>query len=355
MKEIYKIQAEYIDKLKRFISHGIKNKNIEDIIYFIDDIEFFWRKNIRLIKYFIQIYKENLIIHCGSTYLDIDKNEHISYNVSNKLLIIDDSIVKMNVIFRINEYVNYSDLYGRLEKTINKIFKLYSSSLNSNILILPINYIFSATKSNNKEFVKLISNATIDYINTILDTSYVTLDEWEKEEYLLEDFIYKYKEDKLNNINLVRKCSSFREQIEIYMKDFEIPIEKVFINKIIGRALYGKMAQIFDIISVAESIGVDIYITNQEVISYLLMIEPIYKEKKDVYKKLIDVMLIYILHQKIEKCKILDNNFAIKCLQKSNYLNKAYEIIGREDFFKMGIKPFIHLIEDTVNLIQLQK
>lgn len=85
-------------------------------------------------------------------------------NVSNKLLIIDDSIVKMNVIFRINEYINYSDI------------------------------------------------------------------------------------------------SCFREQFEIYMKDFEIPIEKVLVNKIIGRALYGKMAQIFDIILVAENIGVYIYI-----------------------------------------------------------------------------------------------
>ena len=35
MKEIYKIQAEYIDKLKRFIFEGINNKSIEDIIYFI--------------------------------------------------------------------------------------------------------------------------------------------------------------------------------------------------------------------------------------------------------------------------------------------------------------------------------
>ena len=232
MKEIYKIQAEYIDKLKRFIFEGINNKSIEDIIYFIDDIELFWRKNIRIIKYFIEVNKENLIIHCGSTYLDTEKNEQITYNVSNKLLIIDDSIVKMNVIFRINEYVNYSDMYGRLERTINKIFELYSSSLNSDILILPINYIFSTTKSNNKEFVRLISDATIDYINSILNTSYDTLDEWEKEEYVLEDFIYKYKEDKLNNINLVSKCNSFREQIEIYMKDFEIPIEGVFINKI---------------------------------------------------------------------------------------------------------------------------
>ena len=353
MKEIYKIQAEYIDKLKRFISQGIKNKSIEDIIYFIDDIELFWRKNIRIIKYFIQINKENLIVHCGSTYLDIDKNEQISYNVSNKLLIIDDIIVKMNVIFRINEYINYSDMYGRLERTINKVFELYSSNLNNNILILPINYIFSATNSNNKEFVRLISDATIDYINSTLDTSYVTLDEWEKEEYVLEDFIHKYKEDKLNNINLVSKCSSFREQFEIYMKDFEIPIEKVLVNKIIGRALYGKMAQIFDIILVAENIGVDIYITNQEVISYLLMIEPIYKEKNDVRKKLIDAMLIYILHQKIEKCKILDNRVAIKCLQESNYLKKAYEIIGEKDFFKLGVEPFIPLIEDTVKLIQL--
>ena len=42
MKEIYKIQAEYIDKLKRFIFEGINNKSIEDIIYFIDDIELFW-------------------------------------------------------------------------------------------------------------------------------------------------------------------------------------------------------------------------------------------------------------------------------------------------------------------------
>lgn len=352
MKEIYKIQAEYIDKLKRFISKGTNSKSIEDIIYFIDDIELFWRKHIRIIQYFIQTNKENLIVHCGSTYLDIDKNEQISYNVSNKLLIVDDSIVNMNVIFRMNEYINYSDMYGRLERTINKIFELYSSSLNSNILILPINYMFSATKSNNKEFVRLISDATIDYINSILNTSYVTLDEWEKEEYVLEDFIYKYKEDKLNNINLVSRCSSFREQIEIYMKDFEIPIEKVFINKIIGRALYGKMAQIFDIILVAENIGVDIYITNREVISYLLMIEPIYKERKDVYKKLIDVMLIYILHQKIEKRKILDNNFAIKCLQESNYLKKAYEIIGKKDFFKLGAEPFIPLIEDTVKLIK---
>ena len=353
MKEIYKIQAEYIDKLKRFIFEGINNKSIEDIIYFIDDIELFWRKNIRIIKYFIQINKENLIVHCGSTYLDIDKNEQISYNVSNKLLIIDDIIVKMNVIFRINEYINYSDMYGRLERTINKVFELYSSNLNNNILILPINYIFSATNSNNKEFVRLISDATIDYINSTLDTSYVTLDEWEKEEYVLEDFIHKYKEDKLNNINLVSKCSSFREQFEIYMKDFEIPIEKVLVNKIIGRALYGKMAQIFDIILVAENIGVDIYITNQEVISYLLMIEPIYKEKNDVRKKLIDAMLIYILHQKIEKCKILDNRVAIKCLQESNYLKKAYEIIGEKDFFKLGVEPFIPLIEDTVKLIQL--
>ena len=353
MKEIYKIQAEYIDKLKRFIFEGINNKSIEDIIYFIDDIELFWRKNIRIIKYFIEVNKENLIIHCGSTYLDTEKNEQITYNVSNKLLIIDDSIVKMNVIFRINEYVNYSDMYGRLERTINKIFELYSSSLNSDILILPINYIFSTTKSNNKEFVRLISDATIDYINSILNTSYDTLDEWEKEEYVLEDFIYKYKEDKLNNINLVSRCSSFREQIEIYMKDFEIPIEKVFINKIIGRALYGKMAQIFDIILVAENIGVDIYITNQEVISYLLMIEPIYKERKDVYNKLVDVMLIYILHQKIEKCKILNNSLAIKCLQESNYLKKAYKIIGKKDFFKLGVEPFIPLIEETIKPILL--
>lgn len=83
------------------------------------------------------------------------------------------------------------------------------------------------------------------------------------------------------------------------------------------------------------------------------MIEPIYKEKNDVRKKLIDAMLIYILHQKIEKCKIFDNRVAIKCLQESNYLKKAYEIIGEKDFFKLGVEPFIPLIEDTVKLIQL--
>ena len=73
MKEIYKIQAEYIDKLKRFIFEGINNKSIEDIIYFIDDIELFWRKNIRIIKYFIEVNKENLIRieNC----VDIEKNK----------------------------------------------------------------------------------------------------------------------------------------------------------------------------------------------------------------------------------------------------------------------------------------
>lgn len=351
MKEIYRIQAEYIDKLKQFVYNGLDTKSIEDIIYFIDDIELFWRKNIRIIKYFIEINNENLIVHCGSTYLDSKKNEHITYNVSNKLLIIDDSIVKMNVIFRINEHINYSDMYGRLERTINKILELYNSSLNCNMLILPINFIFSATKSNSKELKKLISGATIDYINSVLDTSYTSLDDWEKEEYAFEEFIYKYKEDKLNNINLVSKCNNFKEQIEIYMRDFEIPIEKVCMNKIVGRALYGKIAQIIDIILVAENIDVDIYLTNEEVISYLLMVEPIYKERKDIYKKLINAMLIYILHQRIEKCKILDDNFAIKCLQESNYFEKANKIIGTRDFFKLGAKPFIPLIEDTIKLI----
>ena len=64
-------------------------------------------------------------------------------------------------------------------------------------------------------------------------------------------------------------------------------------------------------------------------------------------------MLIYILHQKIEKCKILNNSLAIKCLQESNYLKKAYKIIGKKDFFKLGVEPFIPLIEETIKPILL--
>lgn len=193
MKEIYRLQVEYIDKLKKFVEKDINTRSIEEIIYFIDDIEMLWRRNRRLIQHFIEINKGKLIVHCGSIYLDVSNNENISYNVINKSLVIDEPIVKMSVIFRGYKHINYNDMCNRLKQTITKILEVYKLPYNNNIFILPINFIYSATNIDKETFCNIISNATINYINSKLNTSYNSLDEWRNEKNDLEKFISKYR------------------------------------------------------------------------------------------------------------------------------------------------------------------
>lgn len=119
--------------------------------------------------------------------------------------------------------------------------------------------------------------------------------------------------------------------------------------------MYGKLAQIFDIIMIAESIDVDIYLTNQEVVSYLLMIEKNYRKRETTHKKMINTMLIYMLHQRIKTIGNINNAEVIKKLRKNMYIEKAFHIIEKENknFFELSAVSFIPLIEETIKSLSI--
>ncbi|HIP33768.1 MAG TPA: hypothetical protein EYG89_03345 [Bacteroidia bacterium] len=354
VSNIQKSQGQYFDLLKSYeeevFSDNVNQKNIAMII---DEIQCFWlnKKDVLAFELDTLSSKKECFVLSGAVYLDIKDNEHYIFKALGNEHIISDPLLKLENFFRLPSQVFDKSSIELFRRAFRDVFEILSKYQN-NFYILPINII---AIENQEEHMELLQKFFLNFINTMLDENFDSID----------DFFEKYLtyEDIENNMTLFFKSNltfndsndealSLKDKVESHINNQPVMTlvfqDKTETEKFIA-SLYGLVSQIMDILLISSITNTTPFIRFKPTFHYLTTV--MYTFIEDEYFKIMieKTMIYYIFYYTVDKEKLMKIDFSTytNIVKETDFLNLIIQEMKKNNIniFESGVESVGKIIE----------
>nr|WP_302600023.1 hypothetical protein [uncultured Cellulosilyticum sp.] len=288
-------------KYKEVLEKSIKG----DLIYAIEEINIFWFKNRKLVKFILNNLSRdfNTFVFTGATYLDVRCNEHFPFIVLGNEHIIDDPLNKfagsMNMI-------SNEDSREEIKKQIRLTIEDNLSILNNynDIYILPVTYLADSKDDfikNGSESVLLSLFKESTTMKEIFN-NFSTLDELVNamREELLEGLIFCENEDRTKGI--IERFNEYRSTIKLPYSDASDIAQFIF-------TLMGFFAQALHILAICVRYQFIPYLRYDVTFYYFMSLGSIFNKGKEFDQLFIKAQYAYLLYKLFDFSKVAEMSF----------------------------------------------
>lgn len=328
------IKFEYF-KLLEILNKNLLENDIIEILTAVDSIKLFFCKYKLYVINKIKNSNNSAIVG-GMTYLNFKEKQYFLPLAHNKMLIIDEPICKMDELIR-NDNINRKNIIEILKRTISIFIDNKEIILSSNINIVPLRSYYGIEKRKLHDLSKSLVYSMFSYmfdkeIKSELDFKNIS-NEFETFQ-SVEEVLLKNERDilflgtELVNLSLTERVKKYYEDCQMNFEQL-LKIESPIV--LMTNAVYGYVAQIYDVLNTCEETKSDLYLFTEIPTFYFnILLENLCFENEEVYDKFLQTIISYYLQQYLyytnfnnmdleEFCKKYNNNNLVKNI-KSDYL-----------------------------------
>lgn len=334
--DILKIQEDYYKILQSF-EFNENNLSFLEIKSFLEELEIFWRENIKKILLFLDnLDGNNTVFLGGGLYLNLENKEDYFFKTFGGKHIVFDPLYKFTDLIHFNNDVFISNAFLNSYKNMMQLSNYPSSSF----IILPLNLILEYTGLNS-----YIDNLTLSFLNNIFNLKMNSIEEIIKHYSNYEDinkiffrefnelFIYEPDDQNL----------SLSERIDKY----SISNEKNKVNKIF-QFIFEQLTQYFCILSLYESYNIiPIIIYTRAYLNFCTISLRIFEDEE--FKNLLNTVIITKIFYKIfiENPPKISLGEYLKIIDEKNFINSLKNIINEENNIISNFKYVHNIISES--------
>lgn len=352
LEQIKLYQQEYLKLVKEFLK---KERNYNEYLILSDKIEILLKRNKKTITNFLELNKD-YVYYGGATYFTKDSREIIPISFSNKKLIIADPLIKMYIYVKNSDVFNFDRIKEIVDRAINNTIKLEKEMINAEIIYInPFDFIGEIKD----DIFEMAQTLTLQYLNKNLGLDYKSLEDLIKlnKNYSFEELEQRFL--KLNQYFITVNSDaqeSLRTKIETNYKDCGISLDTINLYSSIEQivnALIGLFGQAFELKSISLILGVPLYITRPNVLSYLNFIKCV--DELD-NKNLKETNILFALYQVLKKYNFTENNEClIETFAEGKLYNELLEKLIEKEFFINKYVEYIKRYIECNNIINFEK
>lgn len=352
---IEKAQYDYLNLLEKYEYLLSEDKlAIEDVGMILDSVGKYWLPHKDCIEKEIDYSssQETCMILSGAVYLDYADGDHYLYKALGKYHYLNDSILKLENIFRVPEK------YLNIEKSTEVFKKAYRDELlvlrntKKTFYYVPVNYIVQKRIIDRDDILK---KSFWDTVSSLFDLDIRDDDSFNSKYSSFEAIEIALGPDKMKNLIYMDDTDfklSLRSRIERYFSENQIDMSKLIEKKsdadLFLSATFSYIGQVLDILITATYFNLTPYIRFNITFHYFILIMNAFLSDITMKKMIEKTLLTYIFYHSVDKSKLIEIDFSDYCrrIEKYDYLKLIIEKLDEEkiDITKSGVKKSVKIM-----------
>jgi len=352
---IQKSQIKYFDLIKSYENQIFSDSiNQKQIAMILDEIQCFWldKKDILTFELETLSSKKECFILSGAVYLDIKDNEHYIFKALGDEHIISDPLLKLENFFRLPKQIFDKDSIELFRRTYLDVLNVLSD-YQKYFYILPVNII---AIENQHEHMKLLQKFFLNFINTMLDENFNSInnffDKYSTYEDIEKNMTSFFKSNLTFNDSNDEKLP-LKDKVESYIHNQPIMAsilqDKTEAEKFLT-SLQNLVTQITDILVISLITNMTPFIRFKPTFHYLTTVMYTFIED-EYFKTMIEKTIIYyIFYHTVKKDELSRLSFSTyaEVLEETNFLDLIIQEMRENNIniFEIGVEEVGNIIQN---------